>query len=45
MGFKLEYLDDGTAKGILDLKEEFPEASRPELKNTTGNSALEEQRN
>jgi acetyltransferase len=42
MGFKLEYLDDGTAKGTLDLKEEFPEASRPELKNTTGNSALEE---
>jgi acetyltransferase len=42
MGFKLEYLDDGTAKGILDLKEELSEASSPELKNTTGNSALEE---
>ena len=31
MGFKLEYLDDGTVKGILDLKEEIFEASYPEL--------------
>jgi acetyltransferase len=32
MGFKLEYLDDGTVKGILDLKEEILEARCPELK-------------
>jgi acetyltransferase len=31
MGFKLEYLDDGTVKGILDLKEEIFEARCPEL--------------
>jgi hypothetical protein len=38
MGFKLEYLDDGTVKGILDLKEELLEARCPELKNAKGNS-------
>jgi acetyltransferase len=32
MGFKLEYLDDGTVKGILNLKEELLEARCPELK-------------
>ena len=32
MGFKLEYLDDGTVKGILDLKEELLEVQCPELK-------------
>jgi RimJ/RimL family protein N-acetyltransferase len=32
MGFKLEYLDDGTVKGILDLKEELLEAQCLELK-------------
>jgi acetyltransferase len=32
MGFKLEYLSDGTVKGILDLKEEILEARCPELK-------------
>jgi acetyltransferase len=31
MGFKLEYLDDGTVKGILDLKEEIFEARCREL--------------
>jgi acetyltransferase len=38
MGFKLEYLDDGTVKGILDLKEE---ARCPELKNTKGLASAE----
>jgi acetyltransferase len=42
MGFKLEYLDDGTVKGILDLKEELLEARCPELKNAKGNSVSEE---
>jgi acetyltransferase len=32
MGFKLEYLDDGTVKGILNLKEELLGARCPELK-------------
>ena len=32
MGFKLEYLGDGTVKGILDLKEELLEVQCPELK-------------
>ena len=32
MGFKLEYLDDGTVKGVLDLKEEILNAQCPELK-------------
>jgi acetyltransferase len=40
MGFKLEYLEDGTVKGILDLKEE---ARCPELKNTQGIAAAEKQ--
>jgi acetyltransferase len=31
MGFKLEYLEDGTVKGILDLKEEIFEARCREL--------------
>ena len=33
MGFKLEYLSDGTVKGILDLKEEIFEARCRELAN------------
>jgi acetyltransferase len=28
MGFTLEYLKDGTVKGVLDLREELPEACR-----------------
>jgi RimJ/RimL family protein N-acetyltransferase len=36
MGFKLEYLKDGTVKGVLDLKEEMlsdkcPEPKSPQL--------------
>ena len=35
MGFKLEYLKDGTVKGVLDLKEEnfdkCPEPKNPQL--------------
>jgi acetyltransferase len=42
MGFKLEYLDDGTVKGILDLKEELLEGRCPELKKAEGNSVSEE---
>ena len=30
MGFKLEYLDDGTVKGVLDLKEEVLSSKCPE---------------
>ncbi len=30
MGFKLEYLSDGTVKGVLDLKEEMPREKCPE---------------
>jgi acetyltransferase len=30
MGFKLEYLSDGTVKGVLDLKEEMPRDKCPE---------------
>jgi acetyltransferase len=30
MGFNLEYLADGTVKGVLDLKEEVPENRCPE---------------
>ena len=30
MGFKLEYLSDGTVKGVLDLKEEMRSAKCPE---------------
>jgi acetyltransferase len=40
MGFKLEYLEDGTAKGTLDLKEE---ARCLEMKNTEGIAAPEKQ--
>jgi acetyltransferase len=32
MGFKLEYLNDGTVRGNLDLKEEIPKTECPELK-------------
>jgi acetyltransferase len=32
MGFKLEYLSDGTVKGTLDLKEEMPSEKCPEPK-------------
>jgi acetyltransferase len=32
MGFNLEYLDDNTVKGTLDLSEEIFEARHPELK-------------
>jgi acetyltransferase len=31
MGFKLDYLDDGTVKGVLDLKEEITTAECPDL--------------
>jgi acetyltransferase len=41
MGFKVEYLNDGTVKGILDLKEETLEARCPELKNTKAIAAAE----
>jgi len=34
MGFKLEYLDDGTVKGILDLKEEILKIECPPPKAT-----------
>jgi acetyltransferase len=40
MGFKLEYLEDGTVKGILDLKEE---ARCLEPKNTEGIAAAEKE--
>jgi hypothetical protein len=30
MGFKLEYLSDGTVKGVLDLKEEMLRTKCPE---------------
>jgi acetyltransferase len=43
MGFKLEYLDDGTVKGILDLEEETIEARCPELRNTKVITAAEKQ--
>jgi hypothetical protein len=32
MGFKLEYLSDGTVKGTLDLKDEMPSEKCPEPK-------------
>jgi len=34
MGFKLEYLSDGTVKGVLDLKEEVLSAKCPEPKSS-----------
>jgi hypothetical protein len=33
MGFKLEYLEDGTVKGVLDLKEEGQRKTFPKLEN------------
>jgi acetyltransferase len=44
MGFKLEYLSDGTAKGILDLKEEVFEARCRELANEREDSEAEKQK-
>jgi len=34
MGFKLEYLSDGTVKGTLDLREEMPSEKCPEPEKT-----------
>ena len=44
MGFKIEYLSDGTAKGILDLKEEVFEARCRELANQREDAATEKQK-
>jgi acetyltransferase len=44
MGFKIEYLSDGTAKGVLDLKEEVFEARCRELENQREDSAEEKQK-
>ena len=44
MGFKIEYLSDGTAKGILDLKEEVFEARCRELANQREDSEAEKQK-
>ena len=43
MGFKIEYLSDGTAKGVLDLKEEVFEARCRELANQREDSAAEKE--
>jgi acetyltransferase len=45
MGFKLEYLSDGTVKGVLDLKEEVlkdgcPEPAKAEKKETSASEKL-----
>jgi acetyltransferase len=44
MGFKLEYLSDGTVKGILDLKEETLETHRPKLESLQEASEAEKQK-
>jgi acetyltransferase len=44
MGFKLEYLTDGTVKGTLDLKEEMLSKKCPEPKNS-GPKPSTEQKN
>jgi len=44
MGFKIEYLSDGTAKGVLDLKEEVFEARCRELANQREDSEAEKQK-
>jgi acetyltransferase len=43
MGFKLEYLEDGTAKGTLNLKEEALEARHADLKDTKRIAAARKQ--
>jgi acetyltransferase len=44
MGFKLEYFDDGTVKGILDLKEEIFEARCRELESLRETPEAEKQK-
>jgi len=44
MGFKLEYLSDGTVRGILDLKEEVLEARCRERENQQETSEAEKQK-
>jgi acetyltransferase len=44
MGFKLEYLSDGTVKGVLDLKEEVFEARCPKLESQQEASEAEKQK-
>ncbi len=44
MGFKLEYLSDGTAKGVLDLKEEILEDKCPKMENQQKASETEQQK-
>jgi len=41
MGFKFEYLSDGTVKGFLDLKEEIADSSCPKTENEPENSEKE----
>ena len=43
MGFKLEYSDDGTVKGVLDLKEEGLYANCPKFENLQEISETEKQ--
>jgi acetyltransferase len=44
MGFKIEYLSDGTAKGILDLKEEVLEDRCPKLESQQEDPKAEKQK-
>jgi hypothetical protein len=44
MGFKIEYLSDGTAKGTLDLKEEVLEDRCPKLESQQEDPKAEKQK-